>query len=128
VSNSVWLRNLKGGGQVPIWAVEPLDGWMDEGTDIRMCGCFKRLLDYTDADKGALHRTLCSPVWNTCCTSDCTDMKWFSGLNKSKTVNITPVEYTNFSNAILAANLRLCELLTRLGEKTMGIKHRSSRS
>jgi hypothetical protein len=27
VSNSVWLRNLKGGGQGPIWAVEPLDGW-----------------------------------------------------------------------------------------------------
>jgi hypothetical protein len=30
VSNCVWLRNLKGGGQGPIWAVEPLmDGWMD---------------------------------------------------------------------------------------------------
>jgi hypothetical protein len=28
VFNSVWLRNLKGGGQGPIWAVEPLDGWM----------------------------------------------------------------------------------------------------
>jgi hypothetical protein len=28
VSNSVWLRNLKGGGQGPIWAVEPLDEWM----------------------------------------------------------------------------------------------------
>jgi hypothetical protein len=28
VSNSVWLRNLKGGGQGPIWAVKPLDGWI----------------------------------------------------------------------------------------------------
>jgi hypothetical protein len=27
VSNCVWLRNLKGGGQGPIWAVAPLDGW-----------------------------------------------------------------------------------------------------
>jgi hypothetical protein len=27
VSNSVWLRILKVGGQGPIWAVEPLDGW-----------------------------------------------------------------------------------------------------
>jgi hypothetical protein len=26
VSNCVWLRNLKGGGQGPIWAVEPVDG------------------------------------------------------------------------------------------------------
>jgi hypothetical protein len=29
VSNSVCLRNLKGGGHGPIWAVESLDGWMD---------------------------------------------------------------------------------------------------
>jgi hypothetical protein len=29
VSKYVWLRNLKGGGQGPIWAVEPLDGWID---------------------------------------------------------------------------------------------------
>jgi hypothetical protein len=28
LSNSVCLRNLKGGGQGPIWAVESLDGWM----------------------------------------------------------------------------------------------------
>jgi hypothetical protein len=28
VSNSVWLRNLKGGGQGPSWAVTPLDGWI----------------------------------------------------------------------------------------------------
>jgi hypothetical protein len=27
VSNTVWLRNLKGGGQGTIWAVVPLDGW-----------------------------------------------------------------------------------------------------
>jgi hypothetical protein len=27
VSLCVWLRNLKGGGQGPSWAVEPLDGW-----------------------------------------------------------------------------------------------------
>jgi hypothetical protein len=27
VSNSVWLKSLRGGGQGPIWAVEPLDGW-----------------------------------------------------------------------------------------------------
>jgi hypothetical protein len=26
MSNSVWLRNLKGGDQGPFWAVEPLDG------------------------------------------------------------------------------------------------------
>jgi hypothetical protein len=26
--NSVWLRNLKGIGQGPIWALEPLDGWI----------------------------------------------------------------------------------------------------
>jgi hypothetical protein len=30
VSNSVWFRNLKGGGQGPIWAVEPMDGCMDD--------------------------------------------------------------------------------------------------
>jgi hypothetical protein len=30
VSNSVSLRNLKGGGQGPIWAVEPMDGWIWE--------------------------------------------------------------------------------------------------
>jgi hypothetical protein len=30
VSNSVWLRNLKGRGQGPTWAVEPLDGCMEE--------------------------------------------------------------------------------------------------
>jgi hypothetical protein len=29
VSNCVWLRNLKGGGQGPIWSVEPLDGWIN---------------------------------------------------------------------------------------------------
>jgi hypothetical protein len=29
VSNSVLLRNLKGEGQDPIWAVELLDGWVD---------------------------------------------------------------------------------------------------
>jgi hypothetical protein len=23
------IRNLNGGGQGPIWAVEPLDGWMN---------------------------------------------------------------------------------------------------
>jgi hypothetical protein len=34
VSASVWLRNIKGGGQGPIWAVEPLDGVV--GT-IRRC-------------------------------------------------------------------------------------------
>jgi hypothetical protein len=28
VFNSMWLRHLKG-SQGPIWAVEPLDGWMD---------------------------------------------------------------------------------------------------
>jgi hypothetical protein len=27
VSNSVWLINLKRGGQGPIWTVAPLDGW-----------------------------------------------------------------------------------------------------
>jgi hypothetical protein len=32
VSNSVWLRNLKGGGQGPIWALEPLDGWSVHNT------------------------------------------------------------------------------------------------
>jgi hypothetical protein len=26
--NSVWLRNLNGGGQGPIWAVESMDGWI----------------------------------------------------------------------------------------------------
>jgi hypothetical protein len=31
VSESVWLRNFKGGCKDPIWAVEPLDG----RTDIR---------------------------------------------------------------------------------------------
>jgi hypothetical protein len=29
VSNCVSLKNLKRGGQGPIWAVEPFDGWMD---------------------------------------------------------------------------------------------------
>jgi hypothetical protein len=28
VSNCVWLRHLKGGGQGPILSVEPLDGWI----------------------------------------------------------------------------------------------------
>jgi hypothetical protein len=28
VSKCMWFRNLKGGGQGPIWAVEPLDGWI----------------------------------------------------------------------------------------------------
>jgi hypothetical protein len=30
VSNCVWLRNLRWGGQGPMWAVEPLDGWMED--------------------------------------------------------------------------------------------------
>jgi hypothetical protein len=36
VSSSVWIRNLKGGGQGPIWAVEPLDWWNGRITLIKM--------------------------------------------------------------------------------------------
>jgi hypothetical protein len=38
VSNPVRLRNLKGQGQGPIWAVETLDGWMDRWMDEWMNG------------------------------------------------------------------------------------------
>jgi hypothetical protein len=50
VSNSVSLRNLRGGGQGPICAVEPMDGWIWEENERKLL-CSIHLLPVRDWER-----------------------------------------------------------------------------
>jgi hypothetical protein len=75
VSNSAWLRNLKVRTQGPIWAVEPLDGWMETmsqncGHQWAYCSSHRRHVSVEGHGivPGTVRSRICSRCveWNVC--------------------------------------------------------------
>jgi hypothetical protein len=82
VSNSVGLRNLKGGGQGPMWSVEPLEGGSSNTIDIVCNSSFACLVS------AVAHKVTAWLVQQKTCRSSLHCFKWSLVILRLKPRNV----------------------------------------